>query len=353
MMRRILIVAEDDVERSRVSLALDHENRVAEATSGLEGLRRATAEVDLIVADLPLPDLSQEEFIRGLRRQDASAETPLLVLLPESSVGAMDAVFAAGASAVLPKPWQSGELQKQVERLLEAPHTAEDGLAPPKLLREAYERARRQARPLGDVAEVFGGVMTRDPHRFVADVRRDERWRPMLTGRDIHPFHLDVEGTHVLYQPRHLLRVPPPELVGSEKVVLRRNAPPLQAAVDDEGYLISESVYGVVPAAGLRCGYLAALFNSRLLDYYTRRVRPLRSEPGVPSMLRQSDLEELPIRIPSASVQAALADLGERLARGGPRSAERGQLLAALNRGIFEVYGFGKREVKRLGELNF
>ncbi len=359
-MTRVLVLTNDPTTESYLSA---HTERFDEELLFLESpdealrmLRRA--EADALILDEALDARNALAVCRELHDDKRTAEVPILYLAENGSVATMERAFSAGAHAVEPKPARAQAIRKRLKSMFkpEAAGLAPD-FRPPQELVDAYARVTERARRLGDVAEVFAGILPHDKHRHIAEVKRGPQWEPMLVEKDIVPYGIVYGGTHVCYAPRQLLRVPPPELMSGRKVVVKRAGPPCTAAVDSDRFLIGDSVYGIVPASGLECDYLAAVLNSRLIDFYFRRIRPPRPEEGMASMLRQIDLEDLPVLLPKKSAQAAIVDLARQaadLADPGPSlRVDQRRVLNALNRGIFEIYGFGKREVKRLADLNF
>jgi two-component system, OmpR family, KDP operon response regulator KdpE len=113
--RPLVLVVEDEAPVMRFLRATlqAHGYRLAEATSGQQGLAEATTRVpDLILLDLGLPDLDGVEVIRGLR---GWTKVPILVLSARS--GSPDKVDAldAGADDYVTKPFGRQELLARVE----------------------------------------------------------------------------------------------------------------------------------------------------------------------------------------------------------------------------------------------
>jgi hypothetical protein len=173
---------------------------------------------------------------------------------------------------------------------------------------------------------------------------------------ELAPFRIDESVLFVFYEPRMLLRAPSGELLRTTKVMVRRTAPPFVAAVDREGRIDDGTVYNVVPASGLLPEVVAAVLNSRVLDFYLRRIAPLKEQPGVGSLLRGIDLEAVPMPVPPRRSQKALAEIVREIEfaslPGKPPEARR-RLLTAMNAAVFDLCGFGPEEIERLSALHF
>ena len=84
----------------------------SDGAGGIEAIR--AAQPRLVILDLMLPNRSGSEILADLRRDPALADTPVLMLTARGQAG--DA--AAGADAMLTKPFDNADLRDQVRRML-------------------------------------------------------------------------------------------------------------------------------------------------------------------------------------------------------------------------------------------
>lgn len=79
--KQVLVIDDDEVSRYLVKTVLAHTNfRVAEASGGQEGIRKADREKpDLVVLDLAMPDLSGFEVLTMLKKNPRTAEIPVII----------------------------------------------------------------------------------------------------------------------------------------------------------------------------------------------------------------------------------------------------------------------------------
>jgi DNA-binding response OmpR family regulator len=118
----IVLVADDEPElRSLVEYSLRGAGyEVVTAVDGDEALGLAvTRKPDLAVLDVRMPKLSGFEVIRRMRENDATAETPVLLLTAATEKEDVAEGFAAGAYGYLEKPFDPWELVARVEAMLE------------------------------------------------------------------------------------------------------------------------------------------------------------------------------------------------------------------------------------------
>ena len=92
---------------------------ISVTTDGAECLSLARRErPDLLLLNLPLPDLSAERILRELRADPLLRATPIIVTLPESDSSTRLAALNAGADDVLARPVDDGVLQARLRSLL-------------------------------------------------------------------------------------------------------------------------------------------------------------------------------------------------------------------------------------------
>src|SRR5215216_6429537 len=113
-LRPTILVIEDEPPLQRfLRVTLETQNfKVIEALLGEHGLRHAaTAQPDLIILDLGLPDIDGIEVTRRLREWTA---TPVIVVSARGKEQDKVAALDAGADDYLTKPFGVGELLARV-----------------------------------------------------------------------------------------------------------------------------------------------------------------------------------------------------------------------------------------------
>ena len=109
----LLFIEDDDPIRLALRLALEDEGySVREAPDGLSGLAAfATAEPDLVLLDLRLPDLSGFEVCRSIR---ASSIVPIIIVTAQTDTHDLVAGLEAGADDYITKPVVPKELAARI-----------------------------------------------------------------------------------------------------------------------------------------------------------------------------------------------------------------------------------------------
>ncbi len=124
--RRILVVDDEPSIIDAVATALRYEGfEVLEARSGRDGLAIAqTAQPDLIVLDVMLPDIDGIEVARRVRAD--GLDTPVLFLSARDALDDKIAGFAAGGDDYVTKPFSLAEIVVRVRAILSRTSPAEN-----------------------------------------------------------------------------------------------------------------------------------------------------------------------------------------------------------------------------------
>jgi DNA-binding response OmpR family regulator len=123
-MNTLLFIEDDDAIRLALRLALEDEGyTVIEAVNGADGLHAFRSnEIDLVLLDLRLPDLSGFDVCRALR---AESIVPIIMITAQTDTHDMVAGLEAGADDYVTKPVVPKELAARIRALLRRVHLLE------------------------------------------------------------------------------------------------------------------------------------------------------------------------------------------------------------------------------------
>ena len=139
----LLFIEDDDAIRLALRLALEDEGyTVVEAGSGADGLAAFKAsEVDLVLLDLRLPDLSGFDVCRALRTDSI---VPIIIITAQTDTHDMVAGLEAGADDYVTKPVVPKELAARIRALLRRVHLLETTASASKPARFGDIELRRE-----------------------------------------------------------------------------------------------------------------------------------------------------------------------------------------------------------------
>jgi CheY-like chemotaxis protein len=119
--RSVLVIDDSPLVRRLVRLAFEDDPawQVYEADSGARGVELASREFpDAILLDVEMPGLSGPETLTLLRTAEATRGVPVLFLTALSAATDGSELLAAGADAVIAKPFDPTGLAAEVARVL-------------------------------------------------------------------------------------------------------------------------------------------------------------------------------------------------------------------------------------------
>jgi len=120
-MARILMVEDNEMNRDALSRRLKRRGyEVVLAVDGKQGLTLAqSAQPDLILMDLSLPEIDGWEATRCLKAASATAHIPLIVLSSHAMAGDREKALEAGCDDFDTKPVDFQRLLAKIETLLQ------------------------------------------------------------------------------------------------------------------------------------------------------------------------------------------------------------------------------------------
>lgn len=92
---------------------------VVEASNGFEALRLLPRErYDVVVTDINMPDIHGLEVLSFMRKSEAHATTPVVIVSTEGAERDRERGMALGANAYLSKPFEPENLRATLRRVL-------------------------------------------------------------------------------------------------------------------------------------------------------------------------------------------------------------------------------------------
>lgn len=116
------VLTVDDSRASRLVIGrflTDLGFRVTEAEDGNEGLRhlRGGGKFDVILVDWEMPGMSGVEFIRAVRSEAATMDTPIIMISTLNSSDRLVEALEAGANEYIMKPFTKEILSMKLDLL--------------------------------------------------------------------------------------------------------------------------------------------------------------------------------------------------------------------------------------------
>jgi hypothetical protein len=187
---------------------------------------------------------------------------------------------------------------------------------------------------LGDLYEITRGVECGKKDAAVcAEPRPDAA--PLLRGEDLQRYQIRFAGCYIVHG-ADATKFKTRALYEAPKVLVRRVANQLIAAVDRTGYHVLNTLYVARPKPGstLTTEYVCALLNSQVVNAYFHAV--FVNDDRLFPYIRTAQLAQLPIALPTAQQEAAIVSLVRRISDDRPEQME--PLRAEIDRIIQQIF---------------
>lgn len=129
--KRILVADDDPVIRHLVTTVVARDGyTVVAASDGDEAYRLLQRDADFgaAVFDMMMPGLKGLELLRFMRTENRLLRIPVIMITSEKDLTLMTDLFAAGASAILPKPFSTVQIQTMLHMLIGQQQRSSDHL---------------------------------------------------------------------------------------------------------------------------------------------------------------------------------------------------------------------------------
>jgi len=119
-MPKVMIIDDDEAIRRSLKILLEAEGyEVVTSSSGKEGYWEANEELpDIILLDIMMPEATGNIVLGKLKNNEATKDTPVIILSGLTNVGLHKDVVRLGAVHWLTKPFDSTIVLQTVERVL-------------------------------------------------------------------------------------------------------------------------------------------------------------------------------------------------------------------------------------------
>lgn len=120
-MKALIIDDENDIRRiARLALAKVGKMEVIDASTGLEGIEKATLEnPDVILLDVMMPTMDGPTTLAALKENPITKKIPVIFLTAKAMPAELERLKALGAKGVLTKPFDPLILASQVKNLID------------------------------------------------------------------------------------------------------------------------------------------------------------------------------------------------------------------------------------------
>jgi len=170
----------------------------------------------------------------------------------------------------------------------------------------------------------------------------------LLTGEDVKAWRKDYQGLVIDFDASNSKKFKPLDLYTQPKIIIRRVANELIAALDFDGYVVLNTVYCAVPKVEIEISIktVAAILNSKLIKYWFQKV--FAPTDKLFPYVRQSQLELIPMKLPNKDEEQEFEMLVDELTVlmvSGKEGLKVDEVEKRLNKLVYELYGISPEQV--------
>lgn len=130
--KRILVADDDQVIRHLITTLVTREGfKVVTANDGDEAYRilQRDADFQATIFDMNMPGLKGLDVLRFMRTENRLMRIPVMIITSEKDLTLMTQLFGAGATAILPKPFSTVQLQTMLHMAIGQQHKSSGSLS--------------------------------------------------------------------------------------------------------------------------------------------------------------------------------------------------------------------------------
>jgi DNA-binding response OmpR family regulator len=119
--RELILIVEDDHDlRAYLRNCLQAQYHVSEASTGVEGMNLAKADIpDIIITDVMMPEMDGMEMCKKIKNTIETSHIPILMLTAKSDEEYQKIGFDCGAWDYITKPFNTNSLLKKIDNIIE------------------------------------------------------------------------------------------------------------------------------------------------------------------------------------------------------------------------------------------
>ncbi len=186
-----------------------------------------------------------------------------------------------------------------------------------KLGRQIFESIERDTEPLGELVIIHaGGIATgQNKNSMIEDYKKNEKYKPMLEGKDIKPYYPTFSNRYILYDRKLLYRAREENIfLSKEKLITQRiggGNNVLVVSYDNEQYYTFNSTNTILFKNKISLKYILVLLNSKLINWYY--VNKFTNKSTLTVNISKTFLEQIPIKKIDKTLESKIIELVNKM----------------------------------------
>ncbi len=177
-----------------------------------------------------------------------------------------------------------------------------------------WNKAFQNSIPLGsDNFKFYNGIKTGNNKKFLSEIKIDERYKPVIRGRDFYKYVPPKNELFVLFDPKQLWSNTNEEMyLTKEKLIFRQTSDHLVVTYDDKQNFTMDTTHILFDKSNKYSHkYLLAIVNSKLLNFLYQIIVPEIGKAF--SEVKGVNLKKLPIKLISCDSQKPFTEKADTM----------------------------------------
>lgn len=193
----------------------------------------------------------------------------------------------------------------------------------------------------------YQGIITGDNKKFLSDKKLNDKYRPVLRGRDFYKYTPKLFKNYILFDPKQLWSNTNEDMFKvDEKLIIRQTSDHLVATYDDSQMLSLDSTHILFDKTKkFNHKYLLALLNSKLLNFLYQIIVPNKGKAF--SQVKAVNLKKLPVKHLSKKEQLKFVKIVDEILniKKDCIEADTEELEAKIDKMVYELYNLTPNEI--------
>lgn len=204
-------------------------------------------------------------------------------------------------------------------------------------------RFLKDEKSIKDYCIVYRGVETKENAKWISNERKDNNWKPILLGKDVHRYVYDYSGSYVNFIPKELKSNANIEYYNKAKILMRRTGNSIIACADFNKMIALKNLYLIIPNDPNHLSLVLIQLNSKLFDYIHKTLTS--GENKAFAQFPAHYVEKLPCKIDEGLINEA-DQLLQNIQDNSISESRRKEIEKNIDQFIYKLYNVTKEEIK-------
>jgi len=171
-----------------------------------------------------------------------------------------------------------------------------------------FEKMNKKFVKLGEIINIIRGVECGKNDKIITKQKTSFK---LLRGEDVKKYLINYKNIFIKFSKKDPQKFKFSSLYCSNKILIRRVSKDLISTMDDNKFVVLNTLYCCIPKSNLTLSYITAILNSKLISYWFKKMFVLTDK--LFPYVRKSQLNFIPIKDIGQNEQKPFTNLVDRI----------------------------------------